>query len=185
MIEQSLQQVLQVLERQHIVLCGRDAAARQAILVAVSNEAKSRAGRLYQLQAALKTPEKFLKAVRETLPLQPLLSGQLVRDLSLDQVADIWLDWVLERDDVLLICPELGLLSTKFTSHFYQYLGDVLTLSHKLAAARATGRFRTIFTLPKRPDGFYEQIPLFIGQEPARAKASSDLARHYFKVLEL
>jgi hypothetical protein len=171
----------------HLVLCGGDEGARLRLAEQILEAATDAETTVYRLSPGIGTRDEYLREARKLFPIQSPL-GIDKRDMSLDQIDDVLLDWVEdEGGKTVIFWPEAGFSeSLRADQVLSNYVTETFILDEPPTGAAEEGRgFRLLATTPADVRGVHREIELHIGRDESDGRTVEEIARRRLAVVSL
>lgn len=135
----------------------------------------------YTLPSGISTYEGYLRALLDLFPIESPL-GIPKREMTLDQISDVQLDWVDGSVSVVVFWPEV-LLERE---NLVEALGVYLTQKYIVEEYdQSVHRFRLIATVPRLPKHFAASIPLYFGKPDSDPRSEEQITSALLSVQSL
>jgi hypothetical protein len=138
-------------QNKNLIVSGGTYEDRKVVIATASKAIQTgREKNVYVLGENISSSEKYLKSITREFPVE--------KNLSLDCLEDLQLDWMPAKTPLLVVIPELDKLLKNDSRYFYQLLGTYL--GHQLIQAP---QMRLLVTLAKPFTLDHSRIPVLVG----------------------
>ena len=179
------EEVIELLNLKHVILCGGSESARKALIEAVSEGFDKDETNVFRMPPGLRSFEEFIDTVRRIFPIKPILKDQTVEEMSYDQINDVLLDWVEEGErSTFIIWEEIGSLEPK--DDLYAFINEFVTRKYVLESyLRSEQRLRLLASSSVDLTDYFNSARIYFGRDPNDPVTDDQVVRNSLEIINL
>jgi hypothetical protein len=179
------EEILEILNLKHVILCGGSESDRKRLIEAVSEGFNKDKTAVFRIPPGIRSFEGFIDTARRIFPIKPLLKDQTVEEMSYDQLNDVLLDWVEEGErSTFIIWEEIGSLEPK--DDLYGLISEFVTRKYILEDYfRSKGKLRLLLSSSLDLSDYFNSAKIYFGRDPNDPVKDDQIVRSSLEIINL